>query len=43
VRQFLPEGTSVIQALSDKDDPSWLLRRTDTYFMRPDKPYEQTG
>jgi len=40
----LPEGTyTAAQALFDKDDPSRLLRRTDTYFMRPDKPYEKTG
>jgi predicted GH43/DUF377 family glycosyl hydrolase len=40
----LPEGTyTAAQALFDKDDPSRLLHRTDTYFMRPDKPYEKTG
>ena len=40
----LPEGTyTAAQALFDKNDPSRLLKRTDTYFMRPDKPYEQTG
>lgn len=40
----LPVGTyAAAQALFDKDDPSKLLQRTDTYFMRPDKPYEKTG
>ena len=40
----LPEGTyTAAQALFDKDDPSRLLQRTDTYFLRPDKPYEKTG
>ena len=40
----LPEGTyTAAQALFDKDDPSQLLQRTDTYFMRPEQPYETTG
>nr|GFC76327.1 hypothetical protein [Tanacetum cinerariifolium] len=40
----LPEGTyTAAQALFDKDDPTKLLQRMDTYFMRPDKPYEKTG
>jgi len=40
----LPEGTyTAAQALFDKDDPSRLLQRTNTYFLRPDKPYEKTG
>lgn len=40
----LPEGTyTAAQALFDKNDPTKLLQRTDTYFMRPDKPYEKTG
>jgi len=40
----LPEGTySAAQALFDKDDPTKLLQRMDTYFMRPEKPYETTG
>jgi predicted GH43/DUF377 family glycosyl hydrolase len=40
----LPEGTyTAAQALFDKNEPSKLLQRTDTYFMRPDKPYEKTG
>ncbi|GGE98078.1 glycoside hydrolase family 130 protein [Hymenobacter cavernae] len=40
----LPEGTyTAAQALFDKNDPTKLLNRTDTYFMRPEKPYETTG
>ncbi|WP_246601778.1 glycoside hydrolase family 130 protein [Hymenobacter profundi] len=40
----LPEGTyTAAQALFDKNDPTKLLLRTDTYFMRPEKPYETTG
>jgi predicted GH43/DUF377 family glycosyl hydrolase len=40
----LPEGTyTAAQALFDKDDPSKLLQRMDTFFMRPEKPYETTG
>ncbi|MFD1468430.1 glycoside hydrolase family 130 protein [Hymenobacter caeli] len=40
----LPEGIyTAAQALFDKNDPSKLLQRTDTYFMRPDKLYERTG
>ena len=40
----LPEGTySAAQALFDKDDPTKLLKRMDTYFMRPEQPYELTG
>ncbi|MGI4866290.1 MAG: glycoside hydrolase family 130 protein [Janthinobacterium lividum] len=40
----LPEGTySAAQALFDKNDPTKLLQRSDTYFMRPEKPYETTG
>ncbi|HEX8428725.1 glycoside hydrolase family 130 protein [Hymenobacter sp.] len=40
----LPEGTyTAAQALFDKNNPSKLLLRTDTYFMRPEKPYETTG
>jgi len=40
----LPEGTyTAAQALFDKNDPTKLLQRTDTFFMRPDKPYEKTG
>ncbi len=40
----LPVGTySAAQALFDGHDPTKLLARTDTYFMRPDRPYETTG
>lgn len=40
----LPVGTyAAAQALFDKDDPTRLLQRMDTYFMRPEKPYETTG
>ena len=40
----LPVGTySAAQALFDLNDPSKLLKRSDTYFMRPDRPYEITG
>ena len=40
----LPEGTySAAQALFDKNDPTKLLQRMDTYFMRPERPYETTG
>jgi len=40
----LPEGTySAAQALFDKNDPTHLLQRRDTYFMRPERPYETTG
>lgn len=40
----LPEGTyTAAQALFDKDDPTKLLQRMDTYFMRPEQPYETSG
>lgn len=40
----LPVGTySAAQALFDANDPTKLLKRMDTYFMRPEKPYETTG
>ena len=40
----LPVGTySAAQALFDKNDPSKLIKRMSTYFMRPEKPYETTG
>jgi len=40
----LPEGTyTAAQALFDKNDPTKLVRRTDNYFMRPEKDYETTG
>ena len=31
------------QILLDKNDPAKVLDRMDTYFMKPDKPYEITG
>ncbi len=40
----LPVGTySAAQALFDAHDPTKLLQRSDTYFMRPERPYETTG
>ncbi|MBL7742937.1 MAG: hypothetical protein JNN00_05610 [Chitinophagaceae bacterium] len=40
----LAEGTyAPSQALFDKNDPSKIIDRLDTYFMKPDKPYEITG
>jgi beta-1,2-mannosidase len=29
--------------LLDKNDPTKILKRMDTYFIKPDKPYETTG
>jgi beta-1,2-mannosidase len=31
------------QALFSKEDPSLLVDRLETFFMKPDKPYETTG
>ncbi len=40
----LPEGTyAAAQILLDKNDPSKVLNRMESYFMKPDKPYEITG
>jgi beta-1,2-mannosidase len=40
----LAEGTyAASQILLDKNDPSKVLERMDTYFMKPDKPYEISG
>ena len=40
----LPGGTYTAgQALIDPKNPTKLLDRTDTYFMRPEKDYEITG
>lgn len=40
----LVEGTyAASQILFDKDDPTKVIDRMDTYFMKPDKPYEITG
>ena len=40
----LPEGTyAASQILIDKTDPLKALKRMDSYFIKPDKPYETTG
>ncbi len=40
----LPDGTYTAgQVLFDKNDPTKILKRVSTYFMRPEKPYEITG
>ena len=40
----LAEGTyAASQILFDKSDPTKVIDRMDTYFMKPDKPYEITG
>ena len=40
----LAEGTyAASQILFDKNDPTKVIERMDTYFMKPDKPYEITG
>ncbi len=40
----LPLGTyTAAQALFDKHDPTRLLQRLDSYFIRPERPYETTG
>jgi len=40
----LAEGTyAAAQILLDKNDPAKVIKRMDTYFMKPDKPYEITG
>ena len=40
----LVEGTyAASQILIDKNDPTKVLHRMDTYFMKPDKPYELSG
>jgi predicted GH43/DUF377 family glycosyl hydrolase len=40
----LPEGTyAASQILLNKNDPTQVLQRMDTWFIRPDKPYEVTG
>jgi predicted GH43/DUF377 family glycosyl hydrolase len=42
--EYLPDGTySAGQALLNPADPVEILGRTDSYFMKPDKPYEITG
>lgn len=40
----LPEGTyTVSQVLLDKDQPSKIVDRMDTYFLKPEQPYEFSG
>jgi predicted GH43/DUF377 family glycosyl hydrolase len=40
----LPAGTYAAgQALFASDDPSRLLKRSDSCFFRPERPYEKTG
>lgn len=40
----LPEGTyTVSQALLDKNDPSAIIDRMNTYFLKPEQPYEFSG
>lgn len=40
----LAEGTyAASQILFDKSSPTKILDRMDTYFMKPDKPFETTG
>jgi len=40
----LPEGTYTPgYVVLDKTDPSKVIQRSDTYFMKPDKPYEISG
>lgn len=40
----LAEGTyTAAQVLLDKKDPSKVLQRSETYFIKPDKPYEISG
>lgn len=40
----LAEGTyTASQILFDKNDPTKVIDRMETYFMKPDKPFEMTG
>ncbi|MBD0285936.1 MAG: glycosidase [Flavisolibacter sp.] len=40
----LPEGTyAAAQILMDKNNPARVINRMQSYFMRPDKPYEISG
>ncbi|HTD40622.1 MAG TPA: glycoside hydrolase family 130 protein [Mucilaginibacter sp.] len=40
----LPDGTYAAgQVLFDKNDPTKILKRMNSYFMKPEKPYEITG
>jgi predicted GH43/DUF377 family glycosyl hydrolase len=41
---FLKQGTYAAgQVLLDKNEPTKILHRMETYFIKPDKPYEITG
>ncbi len=41
---LLPEGTYAAgQVLLDKNNPTKILQRLDSYFMKPDKGYEMSG
>jgi predicted GH43/DUF377 family glycosyl hydrolase len=40
----VPEGAyTSCQVLFDKNNPTHIVDRMDTFFMKPDKPYEITG
>jgi predicted GH43/DUF377 family glycosyl hydrolase len=40
----LPDGTyAAAEVLFDKNDPTKIVHRMNTYFIRPEKPYEITG
>jgi predicted GH43/DUF377 family glycosyl hydrolase len=40
----LPEGTyAASQVLLDKDNPTRIIHRLDSWFIKPDKPYEISG
>ena len=40
----LAEGTyAASQVLFDKSDPTKILKRMDTWFIKPEKPYERSG
>jgi beta-1,2-mannosidase len=40
----LPEGTyAASQVLLDKNDPTKIFKRMDTYFIKPNKTYEMNG
>jgi predicted GH43/DUF377 family glycosyl hydrolase len=40
----LPEGTyAASQILLNKNEPTEVVQRMDTWFMKPDKPYETSG
>ena len=40
----LPDGTYTAgEVLFDKNDPTRIIHRAESYFIKPDKPYEFTG